>query len=260
MARKKKLNEDQPQENINDSSDDTFGLPEIEYEPLKREEEKPEPEPEPVSSYTETTETVETTTTEEIRTDTAREQPREEIFQGEEERYIPYEEEESSSVWPKILGIAALLLIIAAGVWNFVKYRPEQLAKENKAKQEQAARDADVQRKQAEEAAARLREENEKRRADSLAAAVPPTGSIETLTERTGRYYVIVASAVDGDLIMDYAKKLSPKGVSSKIIPPNGKVKFFRLAVAEGDTYASTQSTADQLKAEYTEGAWVIKF
>ena len=260
MARKKKLNEDQPQENINDSSDDTFGLPEIEYEPLKREEEKPEPEPEPVSSYTETTETVETTSTEEIRTEPERDQPREEIFQGEEERYVPYEEEEGSSVWPKILGIAALLLIIAAGVWYFAMYRPEQLAKEKKAREEQMARESDIQKKQAEELAAQRRLEAEKFTADSLANAIPATGSIETLTERTGRYYVIIASAVDGDLIMDYAKKLSPKGVSSKIIPPNGKVKFFRLAVAEGDTYASTQSTADQLKAEYTEGAWVIKF
>ena len=60
MARKKKLNEDQPQQNINDSSDDTFGLPEIEYEPLKREEEKPsEPEPETSSYSSYSSETVE---------------------------------------------------------------------------------------------------------------------------------------------------------------------------------------------------------
>ena len=41
MAKRKKPGEDGPNENsenINES-DDTFGLPEIEYEPLKREEE-----------------------------------------------------------------------------------------------------------------------------------------------------------------------------------------------------------------------------
>jgi hypothetical protein len=59
---------------------------------------------------------------------------------------------------------------------------------------------------------------------------------------------------------MDYAKKLAPKGVSPKIIPPYGSVKFYRLTIAEGDTYASTQATADQLKGEYGEGAWVIKY
>jgi hypothetical protein len=39
MARRKKLNEDQPDNAENaDNADDTFGLPEIEYEPLKRDE------------------------------------------------------------------------------------------------------------------------------------------------------------------------------------------------------------------------------
>jgi hypothetical protein len=263
MARKKKLNEDQPQENINDSSDDTFGLPEIEYEPLKRDEEKsapePEPEPERIEATAEPVETERTYTyTEEVR---ASEPPQQEnIFHREEEGYVPYEEEETSSPWPKILGIAALLLVLGGGAWYyFAKYKPEQ---ELAAKQEQdriAKAAADEKAKAAEEAE-RLRLEAERRSADSLANLKPAVGTIETLSERTGRYYVIVASAVDGDLIMDYAKKLSPRGVSSKIIPPNGKVKFYRLAIAEGDTYVSTQSTADGLKSEYEGGAWVIKF
>ena len=104
------------------------------------------------------------------------------------------------------------------------------------------------------------RAEDEKRRADSLANATPAEGTIETLTERTRRYYVVVASAIDDDLIMDYAKNLSKKGVSSKIIPPFGKVKFFRIAVAEGETYADAQATADGLKAQYGDGAWVVKY
>jgi hypothetical protein len=265
MARKKKLNEDQPQDNINDSSDDTFGLPEIEYEPLKRDEEKstPEPEseqveasPEPEQTTTYSSYTEQTTTTE------GQEAPREEqhIFHSEEERYVPYEEEESPSVWPKVLGIALVILLIGGGAYYYFGiYKPKQdeIAAE-KARQEQLAKDAD--KKRQEEEAERLRLAEEQRKADSLANAKPAVGTIETLTERTGRYYVIVASGVDGDLIMDYAKKLSPQGVSSKIIPPNGKVKFYRLAVAEGDTYASTQSTADELKAQYEGGAWVIKF
>ena len=149
MARKKKLNEDQPQDNINDSSDDTFGLPEIEYEPLKRDEEKsnPEPEPEPLastpepeqsttySSYTEQT----TTTTE------STEAPREEqhIFHSEEERYVPYEEEESPSVWPKVLGIALVILLLGGGAyWYLGIYKPEQDALAEKARLEQEQKEA----------------------------------------------------------------------------------------------------------------------
>jgi hypothetical protein len=265
MARKKKQNEDSQEntDNINESSDDTFGLPEIEYEPLKREEEQPsnvQPEPEPQVYSQESTPEPEATysSSEEIR-DEPQEASHEEIFQGEEERFISFEEEEPPSIWPKILGIAALLLIVAAGVWYFVKYRPEQLNKEELAKQEILAREAEEQKKK-EAALAEQQRLDEQRRADSLANVKPAIGVIETLSERTGRYYVIVASGIDGDLIMDYAKKLSPKGVSTKIIPPNGKVKFYRLAVAEGDTYASTQTTADELKSEYEGGAWVIKF
>jgi type IV secretory pathway VirB10-like protein len=264
MARKKKLNEDQPQENINDSSDDTFGLPEIEYEPLKRDEEKstPEPEPEVVEA---TPEPEQTTTyssyTEQTTSTSEGEAPREEhIFQTEEERYVPYEEEESSSAWPKILGIIALLLLLGGGAYYFFGiYQPEQKALAEKERQEQLAKEA-ADKKAKDEEAERLRLAEEQRKADSLANAKPPIGTIETLSERTGRYYVIVASGIDGDLIMDYAKKLSPTGVSTKIIPPNGKIKFYRLAVAEGDTYASTQSTADELKGQYEGGAWVIKF
>jgi hypothetical protein len=59
---------------------------------------------------------------------------------------------------------------------------------------------------------------------------------------------------------MDYAKKLSEKGVSPKIIAPYGKVKFHRLTIAEGETFAATQQTAEGLKSEYNEGAWVIKY
>lgn len=259
MARKKKLNEDQPQDNINDASDDTFGLPEIEYEPLKREEEKPTPEPEPEATEA-AAEPVETTYTEEVRTTEERPSSQEHIFHStEEERYVTYEEEESSSPWPKILGIVALLLILGAGAWwYFAKYKPAQELAEKQRIEAENARIA-AEKAKAEEAE-RLRLAEEQRKADSLANAKPAVGTIETLTDRTGRYYVIVASAVDGDLIMDYAKKLSPTGVSSKIIPPSGKVKFYRLAVAEGDTYASTQSTADELKSQYEGGAWVIKF
>ncbi len=37
MARKKKQPTEEPQENL-DNTDDTFGLPEVEYQPLKRDE------------------------------------------------------------------------------------------------------------------------------------------------------------------------------------------------------------------------------
>jgi hypothetical protein len=60
---------------------------------------------------------------------------------------------------------------------------------------------------------------------------------------------------------MDYAKKLSSSGVTSKIIPPFGKSQFHRLAIAEGDSYANAQATADGIKGgEYGNDVWVVKY
>jgi hypothetical protein len=247
MARRKKQDEDLSSENSN-QNDDTFGLPEIEYQPLNREEIK-----------TTTTETYYQSTSN--TPETPKEMEQEEV--REEQQYSSNQyydnDDDGGSPWPKILGIAAILLLAGAAVWYFAMYRPKQLAAEQaeKTRLEQEAKDKDAQL-----LVDQKREEDERRRADSLAAltATPPAGTVETLSERTGRYYVIIASSIDGDLILDYANKLAPKGLSPKVIPPFGKVKFYRLAIADGDTYASTQERADQLKAEYTDGAWVMKY
>jgi hypothetical protein len=248
MARRKKQNEEQSSENT-ENTDDTFGLPEIEYEPLKREEAQETRQPE------ETTEPI------------AQEEPVKTVYEREEvhhEYNTTYDndlmDEERPSIWPKIIGILAVLALIAAAYWFFRIYQPNQKMLAEKARQEQEAKDAAARKAESERLAEQQRLDDEQRRADSLANAKPAIGEIETLSGRTGRYYVVVASAIDGDLIMDYAKKLSPKGVSSKIIPPHGKVKFYRLAIAEGDTYATTQETADGMKESYGGTVWVVKY
>lgn len=244
MARRKKLNEDQttPPENT-ENTDDSFGLPEIEYEPLKREETTQE---EPIE---ETTSPIEEVPVYE----------REEVHQEYRSSYEE-EEEEKSSPWGKIIGILVVLILLGGGAYYYFGiYQPEQIAKE-KERQEQLARE-EAERKAAAERLAEERRLAEQRRLDSLANLQPKQGVVETLSSRTGRYYVVVASAVDGDLIKDYANKLAPKGVSTKIIPPFGKAKFYRLAIADKDTYTDAQATADGMKGgDYGNELWVIKY
>lgn len=244
MARRKKQPDDPSPENPeNTSGDDTFGLPEIEYEPIKREE--------PAAQ-----ESASKPVVEQPQTPTSMEQ--EDVQQNEYNTY--YDEDDNGSPWPKILGILAVIVIIGGGLWwYFGSYKPGQEAKEaERVRQEQLA--LEEKRREAERLAEQKRLDDEQRRADSLASLKPATGIVQTLNERTGRYYVIIASAVDGDLLMDYANKLAAEGQNPKVIPPYGKVKFYRLAIAEGDTYATTQATADDLKSQYTEGAWVVKY
>lgn len=264
MARRKKQNEDLPQENL-DSSDDTFGLPEIEYEPLQRNErdeqvtDKVTPEPQAESSLTPDEDQPQEVPVEE-------EQIKEEFVEDNqfyEPSYSYAYQDEKPAIWPKVLGAFLILLVVGAAIWYFVDIRPKQLAEEAKQRREQLAKQEEARKREAEKLAAQRLAEEERKKAAAvpLQPEAPPAGTIETLSGRTGRYYVVVASAIDGDLIMDYAKKLSSKGITSTIIPPFGNTKFHRLAVAAGDTYENTQATADGMKGgDYGDKVWVVKY
>lgn len=250
MAKRKKTDEDQPNDsdNINES-DDTFGLPEIEYEPLDRDKSS-----EPISQDSQHTapssyepEPVEET------------QPTEELSQPSQYTYMQEKEERRSS--SAGLWITFVVLLIGGGIAVWVLYFKPRIEAKNKLEAAEKA-------KQEAERLARLRATDslnaiaarEQWLADSLANAHPAVGTIETLEDRTGAYRVVIASAIDDDLLMDYAKKLSRKGISSKIVPPFGDTKFFRLTIAEGDTWSAAQSLADGLKGEYGDEVWVLRY
>ena len=230
-----------------DNSEDNFGLPDIEYKPLdptsdssKAREQVASAE---TSGYSDSSSTVETRSNREGNSS-----------------YDPMAMDEPKSKAPIILGIVIVLVVAIAGylIFNFV-YKPKAAAE--KARQEQIAKDAQLKKKQAEEERLRKQqEEEERKRLEAIANAKPVIGTIETLGGRTKRYYVVVTSDIDDDLLLDFAKKLSTKGISTKIIPPYGEVKFYRLAIADHDTWASAQSNADAAKVDYGSGVWVIKY
>jgi hypothetical protein len=246
MAKRKKPSDEPNQENQDPANDaDNFGLPDIDYKPLDQTSERESRsaevtpvEPEPVVSeprYSGPAESSKTPT-------------------------YTYMEEENKSKAPVIIGVSVLVVVLVAGflIYQYV-YKPNQAAKAAKELAMQREREAAIKARQDQEA---LEAEEARRRQAALDSinAVPKTGTIETLTDRTKRYYVVVSSAVDGDLVMDYAKRLSTKGVSTKIIPPFGKYKFSRLAIGDYDSFASAQTNADAAKAEYGTEVWVLKF
>lgn len=255
MAKRKKPTDDETNENLNksnDSSDDTFGLPDIEYKPLDRVEE--------TTTIVETT-TVYSSTEPEQQQETVSQEYHEETPVTNNEQPVDYPfEDESSPIWPKVLMILVVVLLAAGGAWYFLAYKPKADA-EAKAKQEQAEKDqkAKAERERLAAEAEKARQEAAQRKADSL-ANVSKVGVFEALTERTGRYYVVAASAVDDDLLVDHAKKLGAKGISTKLIPPFRKYKFYRLTIADADTFAAAQAIADSKKSEFTDALWVLKY
>lgn len=247
MARRKKTTDETPVEVPSTNSDDNFGLPDIDYKPLDRSEEPVSEAQEPVQNRMEQeTTTQQASTSNPVSSHTY------------ESSYSYSESTERPSVFPKIAGIIVVVLLALGATWYFAVYKPQKNA-EAKALTEKNRKEAEA-KEQARLAEEQRLEEERRRAAEEAANAKPSEGSIETLSERTKRYYVVAASSIDADLIMDYAKKLSAKGVTCKIIPPYGKVKFSRLTIAEGDTYADTQKLADGMKGEYTDALWVIKY
>lgn len=249
-------NEEERKENI-ENPDDSFGLPEIDYEPLKREEPGSEQD---ATSFTSANESTFTPPEPILDVPTPPVQERTEENTYYEPNYNYSYEEERPSNLPKILIVLALVIAAGGALWFFMSYRPKQLELQARRDREKAAAAEDAEQRRLAEQAAREREEAAKQ-AQTQEPAALPAGTIETLTSRSGKYYVVVASSIDGDLIMDYARKLSAKGVTSHIIPPYGKIQFHRLAVADGDTYASAQETADGMKGgDYGNNLWVLKY
>jgi hypothetical protein len=213
--------------NKNSSDEDNFGLPDIEYKPLDQ-----------LDSSNPAEETVRETSHQNTSTPI-------------------YEEEEEESGTGKIIAWIVILVVLVGG---FLAYRYVYVPKRDKANAERLAKEKAVAREKAvADSLARVAEEERLKR-EAEANAKPAVGSIETLEQRTGHYFVIISSSVDGDLAMDRAKKLSEKGISSKIIPPFGKWKFYRLGIGDFDSFASAQSSADASKSEYGDALWVMKY
>lgn len=276
MAKKNKKDELDDNEDINKDSnadfneaDDNFGLPEVDYQPIDRNAEEEEfVEEEPTAEESErASEEREYSSVEE----------REEIYATEDDDdyresaddqpvYVPgsYKPPKDDSMVPKILALVFVILLAGLGIWYFGFERPAEEAKKRAAieqqrklkedKDRQAAEQAERERQAAEQA---RREEEERIAAEE---AKPKIGTIETISGRTGRYHVVIASAIDEDLAMDHAKKLSKEGVSTTIIEPFGKSKFHRIAVESHDTWAAAENSATELRSEYGEGVWVIKY
>src|SRR5690348_2895195 len=112
MVRRKKSNEDEPNDNVNES-DDNFGLPDIEYEPLNREESTQENAPLEENK-------IQSTDSEDF--DNLDPAPLDDFDLDADNPYDGIEEEPTSAM-PKILGAIAVLIVAAGAAWFFLVYQ-----------------------------------------------------------------------------------------------------------------------------------------
>lgn len=244
LDKNKDLND---QDEFNDI-DDGFGLPEVEYKPLEELEE------EESGQVTDDEGAIYGSDTDDTAANTEEDMPG--------SYTTPPREEEGFNV-AKVIAVIIILALAGLAAWYFGFYQPQEAAKEHQAKvemekQEEAERIAAEQRAR-EERLAREEAEKEAERLDRKETAKLKQGSVNLISSRTGRYYLIATSNVDGDLAADYANKLAAKGVQVTIIKPSGKSKFHRVAIEDADNLAAAEVRADELMSEYG-GVWVFKY
>ena len=234
--------------------DDNFGLPDPDFKPLD------ELEVEQPSTMAQSTAQEELTPPQEVAPDTAHEQnvSEETVSQFQEVHESPRYQSTSfdDDSGKKIRVILAILVPVLLLVSLFFVYQywvaiPNQ-------KQEEIERAMKL--KEAEEKAKRARESKIKQVPVIQAPQPIALGTVEVLQSRTGRWHVVINSSIDGDLIMDRAKKLTAEGISTNIIPPYGQWKFHRLAITSDSTFTLAQQKADQLKEKYGQDLWVMRY
>lgn len=196
--------------------------------------------------------------------------------QADQELLVESENQATFGKTSKILiGALVLILIVSAG-WYYGYYLPA----EDTRQKEQFA----LEQKQIEEMKTRMEQERlEKQKSDSLALVISTSddslvqiessepviintpiesniGTIDTVAEKTGLYYIIVASVINEEYVMTHAKKLSAQGISCKIIPRYTTRNFNLLSIAELKTLEEAQARIEVLRPEYGERIWVLKY
>ncbi|MCC5919629.1 MAG: hypothetical protein LAT68_05010 [Cyclobacteriaceae bacterium] len=159
-------------------------------------------------------------------------------------KYTYDEEDKKSNLGPILAGIFILLILVGVSSYFFVfrdAAEPEPVAQEAPAPEPEPEPEPML-----EEAPQVVTEKAE--------------GTITTLSNRTGKSYVVISSFLDGDLAMDFSKQMSDQGVDVTIIPPFGRHKFHRVAVEEHDNFQASMDRAEELKATYGEQTWAIRY
>jgi len=87
-----------------------------------------------------------------------------------------------------------------------------------------------------------------------------PAGEITKLDQRTGKAYVIVGSFFDEDLATDYAKELSDSGKSPMIIPPFNNARYYRVAIAEFNSFEDAVANIESYKGEFGSDIWTLRY
>jgi cell division protein FtsN len=164
-------------------------------------------------------------------------------------REIDLQPKQERSSWPIWVGIIVLLAVAGFSLYYFV-FKPEEQVVVTPVAQTPAP---------VQEVEPQIIEEAPPVENNWVPEA-PKEGSVTTITQKTGRYYVIVGSFIDGDMAGDYAKKLAGEGRAVTLIEPSGNKKFYRLGVSDADSFSAASEELDNLKGTFGQEIWIVRY
>jgi hypothetical protein len=259
------------QDNINEA-DDSFGLPDLDFNTLDEESEEEGEEESKEEDTTEETaeavEEVEAIAEEEVSTEEETNVEEEDSYEEEVEEeaapvrttYVPPKPESNT---PKIIAVLIIVILAVVAIWYFGFYRPQAAATEQARIEAEAKATEDARKLAAKKKteADRLAAEQTANEAADEDEQVSSEATFITISESTGRYYIVIESFIDSDMAADYGKELVVKGFSTALLSPQGKRKFHRLTMS-GDygSFVEAQEEANKLKGEFGKDLWVLKY
>ena len=172
--------------------------------------------------------------------------------------YVPPKTESNT---PKIIIFLIVVVLATAGIWYFGFYRPQAAAEQAKIEAEaKKVEDAKIAAAKKKAAAERLAAEQAANEAADADESTGDEAVFTTISDPTGRYYIVIESFVDSDMAADYGKELVTKGFSTALLSPKGKRKFHRLTMGDYESFVAAQEEANKLKTEFGEDLWVLKY
>lgn len=203
---------------------DDFGLPESDFHPIEREEEMPP--------------------------------------QFEEPRYYVEEDDEPNQGWivAAVIGVIALIgLVVYLFMFNGMDQVSSWFGKEEPVEQVVVA--TPDPEPVIEEPVVEEEPLAEEPIVETPSLSLAPYMGIERISAPTGRTFVVIASFVDYDLAMDYARQLEAQGIGSKILDPTRRAPLIhRVAVSDFETFTEGMANIDTYRAEYGENTWILKY
>lgn len=215
--------EDNDKNTFDQENHDDFGLPEVKYEPLDREDEDPPEFDEP------------------------------HYYKREEEE----EEEESNNKGLIILGIIVLVLVAGLSIYLFLFGGVEQISGWFADEPDPEPVTEVVEEPEPEPEPVQQPEPEPEPEIDPLA----PYSDINTISEPSGRSFIVVGSFVDEDLALDFSNELMDQGIGSRILEPTNRAPLMhRVAVADYENFDEAMNEVPLFRNKYGDQTWVLKY